>query len=382
MGKYLDSKAEKYFTEAYDETVELIKQLCAIPAPSHKEDARAEFCLSWLRANGAETAYTDEAKNVVCHINCEGAERVNVLMAHTDTVFPDMEPMPLRVEDGKLYCPGCGDDTANLAVMMVCARYVLQNKLTPKNGEGFVFVCNSCEEGLGNLKGSRKIIESYGGRIAEFSSFDGYYGGVINDAVGSERYEVEICTEGGHSYGNFGNRNAIALLASMISTLYDMKVPAGGRTTYNVGTISGGTSVNTIAQQASMLYEYRSDNMDSLAAMRRFFEGVVEAYRAMDIEVNVKLLGSRPCAKGVDPEALESISRRAAEMTAEFTEYKELHFGAGSTDCNSSLSVGIPSACFGVCRGGGAHTREEWIELESLRPGLLLGGAWTLHYFE
>ena len=382
MNGFLNEREENFFSSAYDETVELLRQLCAIPAPSHHEDARAEFCRDWLRANGAVEAYIDEAKNVVCPVCCDGAERISVLMAHMDTVFPDMEPMQLREEDGRLYCPGAGDDTANLAVMLMCAKYVLQSGLGPKDGRGFLFVCNSCEEGLGNLEGSRKIIEEYGERTAELVSFDGYWGGIVNAAVGSERYEVEVITEGGHSYSRFGNRNAIAVLASMISTLYDMKPPEGGRTTYNVGMISGGTSVNTIAAQASMLYEYRSDCVESIDKMRRFFEGVVEAYRGMGVEINVRLLGRRPCAEGVDDAAQQELSRRAEKVICACTGLESVSLHAGSTDCNSSLAVGIPSVSFGVCLGDGAHTRGEWIELESLRLGLKLGAAWTLGYFD
>lgn len=243
----------------------------------------------------------DAAQNVIAPVNCTPGCEVVVFMAHTDTVFPDLTPMPLHREGDRLFCPGVGDDTANLAALMLAARYF---RMQPQTADcGFLFVANSCEEGLGNLKGCRQLMQDYAGRVREVVSFDGGLGGICNKAVGSARYRVTVRTEGGHSFGAFGNRNAIHLLASMIDTLYAVKPPAEGdsKTTYNVGMIEGGTSVNTIAQEASMLFEYRSDSRACLEKMKAMFESIVAAYRSMGIEVEVVLLGERPCMGDVDP---------------------------------------------------------------------------------
>ncbi|WP_330605402.1 M20/M25/M40 family metallo-hydrolase [Gehongia tenuis] len=277
-----------------------------------------------------------------------------------------------------MHCPGVCDDTANLAVLMMMAKYVTQRGLRPK--QGLLFVANSCEEGLGNLKGSRQIMKDYGERIQAVFSFDGGYTGISNNAVGSTRYRVEVKTEGGHSYGSFGNRNAIAYLASMIQTLYNMKVPTKAKTTFNVGMISGGTSVNTIAQQAEMLYEYRSEDRECLAVMERMFGAVVEAYRAMDIEVNVEILGQRPCKGDVDEAEQERLTKKCLDIVAEYVGSVP-ECSAGSTDCNIPLSLGIPAVCVGVCHGQGAHTREEWLEISSLKAGSRVGAALILDYF-
>lgn len=131
---------------------------------------------------------------------------------------------------------------------------------------------NSGEEGLGNLKGSRALMQAFEGRIREVYSFDGGYDLACNASVGSIRYRVEVKTEGGHSYAAFGNRNAIFYLSQLIQTLYSMQPPKTGiKTSFNVGKISGGTSVNTIAQQAEMMFEYRSDLRENLDAMQKFF---------------------------------------------------------------------------------------------------------------
>ncbi len=368
-----------YIQETLPELKELIIELCGIPAPSHHEEKRAEFCRDWLLRNGAspEQVRIDEALNVVCEVPGE-TEEVIVFMAHTDTVFPDREPMPYHEENGRMLCPGIGDDTANLAVLLMLARYVLTRGL--RSRYTVVFAANSCEEGLGNLKGSFQLMKDYGSRTVEVVSFDGYYSGVANDAVGSTRYEVTVRTEGGHSFGNFGNRNAIHQLSRIINDLYGIEVPTRARTTYNVGVIHGGTSVNTIAQDASMLYEYRSEDLGCQEEMRRKFEAIVEQYRADGLEVEVRVLGNRPCAGEIDRERQQALTE---EVTALISRYsgEEPVASASSTDCNVPLSMGINAICFGVCLGGGAHTREEWIDEASLPVGYAMAGEFLLNRF-
>ncbi len=368
-----------YIQETLPELKELIIELCGIPAPSHHEEKRAEFCRDWLLRNGAspEQVHIDEALNVVCEVPGE-TEEVIVFMAHTDTVFPDREPMPYHEENGRMLCPGIGDDTANLAVLLMLARYVLTRGL--RSRYTVVFAANSCEEGLGNLKGSFQLMKDYGSRTVEVVSFDGYYSGVANDAVGSTRYEVTVRTEGGHSFGNFGNRNAIHQLSRIINDLYGIEVPTRARTTYNVGVIHGGTSVNTIAQDASMLYEYRSEDLGCQEEMRRKFEAIVEQYRADGLEVEVRVLGNRPCAGEIDRERQQALTE---EVTALISRHsgEEPVVSASSTDCNVPLSMGINAICFGVCLGGGAHTREEWIDEASLPVGYAMAGEFLLNRF-
>ena len=369
MNISLSANALEYVKTNHETLVSLTKQLCQICAPSNHEEKRAEFCLNWFKANGVDTAYIDEASNVVCPIGCENSNEITVFMAHTDTVFPDTEPMPMREENGRLYCPGVGDDTVNLAMLMLCTKYVFANPdLAPKGGA--LFVMNSGEEGLGNLRGSRHVVlNSYKDRIKEFYSFDGGYDLLCNESVGSVRYRVEVKTEGGHSYADFGNRNAIFYLSALIQALYNAPVPKSGkRTSFNVGKISGGTSVNTIAQQAEMLFEYRSDVRENLETMKSIFAAAVESTRRMVSEVNVEVLGERPCMGDVDPVKQKALEEKAVALMAEYCKCIT-PFTPSSTDCNIPFSVGIPSICFGGYLGHGAHTREEYIELDSLKKG-------------
>ena len=356
--------------EQYKEMVyPLTKELCEIPAPSGLEDKRAEFCKKYLEDAGYDNVYIDDAKNVICGIGCENSNEITVIAAHTDTVFPDLEPMPFVEEDGKAYCPGIGDDTACLAVLLVAAKYFRDKNTTSE--KGILFVCDSCEEGLGNLKGVRALMEEYKGRVARFITLDGSLSHIVNKCVGSHRYNVEVKTQGGHSFGAFGNENAISNLSKIVNKIYEIEVPKkeNTKTTYNVGTITGGTSVNTIAQSASMLCEYRSDDVECLAIMQQKFEEIFESARTDEVEVTVEKVGDRPCAEGVDEAKLSAFVSECTEIIEKIID-REVRTSSGSTDCNIPASLGVPSVCVGSYYGGGAHTREEWINIESLNQGL------------
>jgi len=223
-------------------------------------------------------------------------------------------------------------------------------------------------------------MEDFGNRVTEFITFDGSVNPIVNWAVGSRRFRVEVRTEGGHSYSKFGNRNAIACLASIIDSLYAVQVPPIGKTTYNVGTICGGTSVNTIAQQAEMLYEFRSDEREALDIMQHTFDQIIREYREQGLNISVHQIGDRPCGGDVDPVRETALMNRAAEAVKDHFGYT-VCFRSGSTDCNIPLSMGIPSVSVSCAEGQGAHTREEYVEISSLRPGLGLALQLILHHF-
>ena len=357
------------FAEAHrEETVELVKTLTRIPAPSFREEKKAAFVLEWLRKAGAEDAYIDEAGNVVYEYpKAEGESGPAVLfMAHMDVVFPDLEPVCITEKDGKLYAPGICDDNADLANLLMGVKYVLQYR--PELPARVIFVANVCEEGLGNLKGSRYIYEKYGAEIREFIGFDANLNHIVNLAVGSRRYRVTVHTEGGHSYTAFGNENAIYKLACIIQELYQVELPVKAKTTYNVGEITGGTSVNTIAQSASMLYEFRSEDVECLAEMEGRFTEIIERFREEGLDVEVETLGVRPCGKGVDERKQAELTARHAGIIRRFTG-EEADVRTGSTDANIFLAHGIPSNVIGTGIGGQTHTREEWLEKDSLVIG-------------
>lgn len=375
----LTSAIHHYLDEHQQEAYELLLTLAQIPAPSNYEQERARFCADWLRKNGVEGIYTDDAFNVIYPIGCTDSNSVAVFMAHSDVVFPDTTPLPLTVSGDKIHCPGVWDDTANVVALMMAAKYIGENHLSPTE-QGVLLVINSGEEGLGNLKGSRKIMEDFGSRVTEFITFDGSVNPIVNQAVGSRRFRIEVRTEGGHSYSKFGNRNAIACLAEIIHRLYAIQVPPLGKTTYNVGTISGGTSVNTIAQYAEMLYEFRSDHPDALDIMQQCLNDIILDFQNQGLDVHICLIGNRPCGRDVNPQKEAALMSRAADAVKTYFGY-EVSFRSGSTDCNIPLSMGIPSISVSCAEGEGAHTREEYVEIGSLRPGLSLAFRLILYHF-
>lgn len=382
MSYTLSKDVLDYLKTSEQEMLDLLEELCQIPAPSGNEELRVEYCKKWFEKAGAPNVYVDDALNVVVPYNCDGKDDIVVFMAHTDVVFPDVTPLPL-IKDGDVWsCPGIGDDTACLVLMMMVAKYVFANKL--QSDKGILFVANSCEEGLGNLKGGRQIMKDYAGRVTEFYTFDGTYAHVVNRCVGSHRYEVSFASKGGHSFGAFGNTNAIAVMSNLITELYKCQVPVkqGTKTTYNVGLVEGGTSVNTIAQSAKMLYEYRSDDLDCLAKMQAFFNDTVKKVQDnTDATIQVKLIGERPCGGNVDQDKLD-------QMTKDIIEICQKHSGipckeeSGSTDTNIPMSLGIPALCVGSYNGGGAHRREEYLYVSSLPIGYKITAETILRFFK
>lgn len=377
--KYLNNEHIKWCEEHEAEALELLKTLGSIPAPSHNEHKRAEFIKNWLISNGAEGAYIDEALNVIWPVGVSETNKVNVLMAHTDIVFPDIEAIEVREENGNLFAPGIGDDTANLVTLLMAGKYVAEHKLSPD--EGLLIIANSCEEGLGNLKGSKQVMRDFAGRINELISIDGNYDSVVNNAVGSCRMRITIHAQGGHSYGAFGNTNAIVQMSELICKLYEKEPPQKAKTTYNVGVIEGGTTVNTICADCSVLYEYRSEDRECLAEMDVFFNSVIEEYRNKGFNIDVEVLGIRPCKGDVDEARQDELTQRTQAIMHEFTGL-EIGAGAGSTDANSALAEGVPSVTIGAICGYGAHTRGEWMEIDSLKPGLKIALATVLQYFK
>ena len=358
-----------------DKILDFLCEFAKIPAPSNDEGLRAEYIKKRLENEGAEGVYIDDALNVVYPIgNTDGD--LYVFMAHSDVVFPDKTPLPLEIRDGRIYCPGVGDDSAHVVCMLTAIKDIIKNKLTPKNC-GVLIVVNSGEEGLGNLKGCREIMRVYGDRVREFITFDGVMSTPHNKPVGSRRFEVEIKTEGGHSYQAFGNKNAIACMASLIDRLYKIKVPEIGKTTYNVGIIEGGTSVNTIAQNAKMMFEFRSDEREALDIMQAQFD---DAISRAEGEVSVKVIGDRPCAGNVDMEIQNKMCEKVSALIKKYYDI-EPRFIPGSTDCNVPSSMGIPSVCVGLVDTKGAHTREEYVEIYSLEKGVMIAKELIMERF-
>ena len=362
---------KKFDTQKYyDLTMRLTEELCKIPSPSGLEDKRAEYIKNYLHKIGYTNAYIDSAKNVIWEIKGNTDDYV-LFMAHTDTVFPDLEPLPY-VDDGEIIrCPGVCDDTVCVAIILAYCQYLKEINIKPYNS--ILFSANACEEGLGDLKGVKQIFKDFENKISIMFTLDGGYSHIVNKSVGSHRYKICAKTQGGHSFGAFGRLNAIQVLSNIVENIYKIEVPKkdGVKTTYNVGTIAGGTSVNTVAQNAEMLCEYRSsDNVCFEVMQNKFYEIFENAKKQFsDAEIEVVLVGNRPAMGNVDKEQLEKISKKVIDIQSKNANV-EVKATSGSTDCNIPHSLGIPAVCVGVYKGAGVHTREEYLEKESVKIGV------------
>ena len=372
MNEKIKQLATAYADECHEEELELLRTLAQIPAPSGHEERRAEFIRDWLLAQGAPVGSVriDDAKNVILSLPAgAGAadDGIAVFAAHTDVVFPDTEPLPLAESATRLLAPGVGDDTANLVGLLLAARYLMRNRIALDRP--LLVVANSCEEGLGNLAGTRELFRQYAGRVREFTSFDLYLGMHVVSAVGSHRWRVMCHTQGGHSWENFGRDNAIEELCSLIEDLYAMELPTAAKTTINVGRFEGGTTVNSIAEDASVLVEYRSASEECLELMYGKFVGLVEEHLRKGSRIDVKLIGRRPASGERIPAGQGELIARTDEGLRELGGVTPIH-QESSTDANIPLSLGVCAHTVGTVEGDLLHTREEWIEKDSLRRGL------------
>lgn len=369
MDERICELARAYAREVYEEELELLRRLARIPAPSHHEERRAAFIREWLIEQGApvNSVRIDEANNVILSLGGEEHEECAVFSAHTDVVFPDTDELPLREDETRLYAPGVGDDTANLVGLLMAARFFIRHKL-PLDRDILV-VANSCEEGLGNLEGTRALFRALKRRVHEFTSFDLYLGMHVTSAVGSHRWRVRCTTEGGHSWENFGRDNAIEALCSFIEDLYAMELPKEAKTTVNVGRFVGGTTVNSIAEEAAVLVEYRSASEECLEQMYGKFVALVEEHLRENTRIDVELIGRRPASGTAVPAGQQALVAAADEALRTLAGEKPIH-QESSTDANIPLSLGIAAHTVGAVEGDLLHTREEWVEKASLRRGL------------
>ena len=362
------------------EAVTLLEELGKIPAPSHQEDKRAAFCRDWFTANSnADRVWIDDAKNVIAAFGLDRFHDIVVYMAHTDVVFDDLTPLPMRREGDILYAPGIGDDTANLVNLMMGLKYLSSE--CGRLRKAVLIVANACEEGLGNLDGSKQICRDFGDRITDFYTFDGHMSQCTSIPVGSHRYRITVRGEGGHSYLDFGSSNAIRIASELICALYRIEPPTEKFTSYNVGKISGGSTVNSIAQETEFLYEYRSESENCLQQMKEAMESVIAGFVQEGKEIRVELLGIRPGLGNIDKQRFDAWTKDNIALLKE-SWTGETDTGAYSTDANIPLSMGIFANCIGTVVGADAHKREEWVDLKSMPTGMRIVISFIEKYLE
>jgi tripeptide aminopeptidase len=349
-------------------TAELIR-ICEIPAPPFKEHERGRYFAGRFAELGLADVHTDSIGNVIGFYRGESDAPLVVVSAHLDTVFPEGTDVRVR-QVGERYCaPGIGDNVAGLAALTGLIQALGAGEIKLRGTVAFVATVG--EEGEGDLRGVRHLFSEgrLAGRVSSFVSFDGPgVDFITHQALGSRRYRVALEGPGGHSWGDFGVVNPVHALGRAVARLAAYPAPHEPRTTYNVGRIEGGDSVNVIPERAAMDVDLRSTSEGELGRLEEFLLGAINqavaeenALRAAagrKLKLDVRLIGHRP--SGETP-AHAPLVRAAVEASRALGVNPILN--RASTDSNIPISLGVPAVTIGVGgRSGDAHRLSEWYE--------------------
>jgi tripeptide aminopeptidase len=355
-------------------------RICSVPSSPFGEHERAEYLSRKLVEIGLGDVQIDEAGNCLGLFRGLSQSPLMVVSAHLDTVFSRETDFTVRRKDQRLFAPGISDDGCGLVALITIARVLSETSI--KTSGSILFVGTVGEEGEGNLRGVRHLLSEgpWAGRIESFISFDGPgIERITNRALGSHRYRVKVKGSGGHSWGDFGIPNPVHALGRAISRLVSYPLPKDQRTTFNVGKVQGGTSINSIPSEASMDVDLRSCHEVELrrldAYFRRSVHEAVEQENAArrpgdsSLVLNIDLVGERPSGETPSNSLLVEL---AQEATRTFGVVAELD--QSSTDSNLPISLGIPAITLGAGGTSGcSHTLEEWYEPLNRDRGLKRG---------
>jgi acetylornithine deacetylase/succinyl-diaminopimelate desuccinylase-like protein len=356
-------RALDYLKASEGETIDEQVKICQIPAPPFKEQERAAYFKQRFVELGLKNVRIDREGNVIGERPGTGGGPTLVLAAHLDTVFPEGTDVKVKREGRVIKGPGIGDDCRGLAVILAVARALNEARIETQGT--IIFVGDVGEEGLGDLRGVRHLFnEELKDKITHFISVDGTGLKITNRAVGSYRYRVTFRGPGGHSYGAFGLPSPIHALGRAIEKVSRFRVPKQPKTTFNVGRIEGGTSVNSIAHTASMEVDIRSESAEELdkldAAFKRAIQEALDEENAFwnherKLTVEVKLVGKRPTGSQASDAPIVQLALAADKALG-----IQSQLGSGSTDSNVPISLGIPAITIdGGGQGHGAHSLEE-----------------------
>lgn len=348
-----------------DIVIQETAEVSCISAPTFAEEERARYVMERLQGLKSVQTVRDRTGNVVCRIDGEEADTALALAAHLDTVFARDTPLVPQHSAERLSLPGVGDNGVAVAGLLALARAISKTGWRPPSTLYLVFTV--AEESLGNLAGMRAFMEEHGPELGAAIALEGnFLGRVCHTAVGSRRWRITYRGPGGHSWEDFGKASAIHSLAAAVAALCRVRVPSEPRTTFNVGRFQGGSGVNVIAQEASLLLDLRSVSEAALSSLearaRKLFE---RETRRSGLQVAFEPLGSRPAGSLPADHPLVGACREPLERRGIPVDERP-----ASTDANLPLALGIPAVTIGLTSGGGAHTGEEWIDLPPLETGL------------
>jgi tripeptide aminopeptidase len=341
---------------------ELTQRICEVPAPTGNEWQRAQLVASLWQERGY-TPEIDAVGNVYIRRGKREHGPVLMLLAHIDTVFPQTSPIAVVRQGDILRGPGIGDNSVNVAAM-ISALDIL-DELGLETAVDIVAVADVGEEGLGNLLGARTAVERYREQLGAVIAIDGNLGKITHGAVGSKRWRITVRGPGGHSYGAFGTPSAIHGLGRIIAAIADLTVPQVPKTTFNVGIIEGGTSVNTIAAHASALLDLRSTDITALNRVADEVRTIVTQRAGTGLTTEIEVLGERPAGERSQSDPLVRLAAAAITWLG-----MEPGYGASSTDANIPISLNIPAVCIGITQVERMHTLEEFLYVPPIGDGL------------
>jgi tripeptide aminopeptidase len=341
------------------------KHITEIASPPYKEKVRAEYYLKRLQELGLKDAAIDAEGNVIALRKGTGGGHPKLaIAAHLDTVFPEGTDVTVKEKDGAFVAPGLGDDARGLVALLAIVKAMNANGIATVGD--VLFVGDVGEEELGNLRGMKALFRDHTD-IDGFISIDGLgIDRVVNQGTGSHRYEMIFKGPGGHSFQEFGLPSAIHAMGRAVAKIADLQTPSDPKTTFTVGTVSGGTSVNAIASEARMAVDMRSNSTEELLKLEAKLLDLVkqavaeenERWKTDKLTVEIKLIGDRP-AGFVAPDS--PIVQAAQKSVAAVAGAQKVTLAGSSTDSNQPMSLGIPAVTIGGGgEGGNWHSRNEW----------------------
>jgi acetylornithine deacetylase/succinyl-diaminopimelate desuccinylase-like protein len=353
-----------------------------IPAPTFHETERARFVRSRFAEEGLQDVEIDSTGNVYARLgstkprlDASAQLKPLVVSAHLDTVFPTSIDLSVRREQERILAPGIGDNSLGVAGLFGLL-WTLRERDLSLPGDLWL-VGDVCEEGLGNLSGMRAVIERFGSSALAYIVVEGMaLGQIYLRGLGVQRYRISVHTAGGHSWIDYGQPSAVHELTALVTRITALELPRQPRTSLNVGIISGGSSVNTIAAEAMLELDLRSESADSLKSLAGQVEQIVQSLQRPGVRVEMENIGQRPSGELPENHPLVKLAQACLRAVG-----IEPRLNIGSTDANLPLSLGFPSITIGLTAGGKAHTIHEYIQVAPLEKGVeqlvrLVSQAW------
>jgi len=355
----------KYETFQPSNLIDLAIQIQQISAPTFSEGQRGEFVRGLFLKEKLKDVSMDSLGNVYARLpGRQKNAKPLIVSAHLDTVFPASVNLQVKREAEKIIAPGIGDNSLGVAALFGILWSLRERKVELKHD--IWFVANVGEEGLGDLRGMRGVVEHFEDQVICYLVLEGMaLGHVYHRAIGVRRYRITAKTAGGHSWADYGKPSAVHELAGLVTQLTAIRLSRQPRTTMNVGTFGGGTGINVLASEAKCELDLRSEDPKTLVKRIYQVEKIFKDADREGVRIMAEIIGERPAGEIPTDHPLVQLA-----LTCAREQDWDAFLTIGSTDANIPLSMGIPAVVMGITTGGGAHTLQEYIDIEPVGRGL------------